>query len=116
CLFQVALVARYRTPLQNWRWRICDAVLWIQMRLVRLFFFCLDYRAELIGKIILSITSAISSWRDYLVLRPFTRVGILNLKSLRWIDVSDSLNDVRYTDQITQFASDTGQMISLVFR
>ncbi|VDM29997.1 unnamed protein product [Toxocara canis] len=38
------------------------------------------------------------------------------MKSLRWIDVSDSLNDVRYTDQITQFASDTGQMISLVFR
>ncbi|VDM26561.1 unnamed protein product [Toxocara canis] len=77
CAQQVALVARYRTPLQNWRWRICDAVLWIQMRLVRLFFFCLDYRAELIGKIILSITSAISSWRDYLVLRPFTRYSTL---------------------------------------
>uniref|UniRef100_A0A915A5L7 C2 domain-containing protein n=2 Tax=Parascaris univalens TaxID=6257 RepID=A0A915A5L7_PARUN len=113
---QLALVARYRTPLYNWRWRVCDAILWIQMRLIRLFFLCLDYRAEFIGKIILSLTSAVSWWRDYLILRPFTRVGVLNLESLLWTDVSNSLSDVRFTDQITQFASNTGQIVSFVCR
>lgn len=111
---QVGLVARYRTPPNNWRWQICAALQWIQMRLVRLFFLSMDAQAEALGKAILYFTTFLSCVRDRLVLRPHARMGILNLRSWKWIDYSYMLKDVHYVDQLTDLASQSGQIVSFI--
>ncbi|MCP9257877.1 hypothetical protein DINM_001260 [Dirofilaria immitis] len=83
----VGLVARYRTPPNHWRWKISSVLQWMQMRFVRL---------------------------DRLVLRPYARLGILNLRSWKWIDYSYMLKDIHYVDQLTDLASESGQIISFI--
>ncbi|VDO63983.1 unnamed protein product [Onchocerca flexuosa] len=111
---QIGLVARYRTPLNHWRWQISSILQWIQMRFVRLFFLSMDLHAEILGKIILYFTTFLGFLRDRLVLRPYARLGILNLKSWKWIDYSYMLKDVHYVDQLTDLASESGQIVSFI--
>ncbi|KAM3720442.1 Cytochrome P450 4A2 [Dirofilaria immitis] len=110
----VGLVARYRTPPNHWRWKISSVLQWMQMRFVRLFFLCMDMQAENFGKIILYFTTFLSYLRDRLVLRPYARLGILNLRSWKWIDYSYMLKDIHYVDQLTDLASESGQIISFI--
>ncbi|VDN07125.1 unnamed protein product [Thelazia callipaeda] len=107
---QIGLVARYRTPPTHWRWQICSAIQWMQMRLVRLFFFSMDIQVDVFGRTILYLTTFLSYLRDRLVLRPYARLGILNLRSWKWIDRSYMLNDVHYVDQLTELASNSGHI------
>ncbi|VIO92896.1 Uncharacterized protein BM_BM8535 [Brugia malayi] len=111
---QIGLIARYRTPPNNWRWHICSILQWMQMRFVRLFFLSMDLEVETFGRIILYFTTFLSYIRDRLVLRPYARLGILNLKSWKWIDYSHMLKDIHYVDQLTDLASESGQIISFI--
>uniref|UniRef100_A0A183DP77 VPS13 domain-containing protein n=1 Tax=Gongylonema pulchrum TaxID=637853 RepID=A0A183DP77_9BILA len=111
---QVGLVARYRTPPSHWRWQACSMLQWIHMRLMRLFFLTMDAQVDVLGKVILYMTTFLSYLRDRLVLRPYARLGILNLKSWKWIDYSYMLKDVHYVDQLTDLASESGQIVSFI--
>ncbi|VBB31231.1 unnamed protein product [Acanthocheilonema viteae] len=111
---QIGLVARYRTPSNHWRWQICSVLQWMQMRFVRLFFLSMDLQVETFGKIVLHFTTFLSYLRDRLVLRPYARLGILNLKSWKWIDHSYMLKDIHYIDQLTDLASESGQIVSFI--
>lgn len=84
------------------------------MRFVRLFFLSMDLEVETFGRIILYFTTFLSYIRDRLVLRPYARLGILNLKSWKWIDYSHMLKDIHYVDQLTDLASESGQIISFI--
>uniref|UniRef100_A0A915PNC7 F-box associated domain-containing protein n=1 Tax=Setaria digitata TaxID=48799 RepID=A0A915PNC7_9BILA len=111
---QIGLVARFRTPPSHWRWQICSLLQWIQMRLVRLFFLSMDVQADTFGKIILYFTTFLSYLRDRLVLRPYARLGILNLRSWKWIDYTYMLKDIHYVDQLTDLANESGQIVSFI--
>lgn len=104
---QIALVARYRTPPDHWRWQICSVLQWMQMRFVRLFFLSMDLQVELFGRMILYFTTFLSHIRDRLVLRP-------NARSWKWIDYSHMLKDVHYVDQLTDLASESGHIVSFI--
>lgn len=41
-------------------------------------------------------------------------MGILNLKSWKWIDHSYMLKDIHYVDQLTDLASESGQIVSFI--
>ncbi|VDM93681.1 unnamed protein product [Onchocerca ochengi] len=111
---QIGLVARYRTPPNHWRWQLSSVLQWIQMRFVRLFFLSMDMQAETLGNLILYFTTFLGYLRDRLVLRPYARLGILNLRSWKWIDHSYMLKDVHYVDQLTDLASESGQIVSFI--
>ncbi|CAG9535313.1 unnamed protein product [Cercopithifilaria johnstoni] len=111
---QVGLIARYRTPSNHWRWQICSVLQWMQMRFVRLFFLSMDLQVETFGNIILHFTTLLSYLRDRLILRPRAKFGILNLKSWKWIDRSYMLKDIHYVDQLTDLASESGQIVSFI--